>query len=528
MQTKFVNFFSLSSAGKSITDRNLLNDLGNHSGKATRLLLYTSFSVLFIGFKLWLIKVYGNATPFWDQWDAEAAGLYKPLSDGTLTWKQIVDHHNEHRIVTTRLLALLLLYLNKTWNPLLQMVTNAGLHLMAVLLFNALLIKVVGRNNLTALLAFSLILFCIPYGWENTLVGFQAQFYFVLFFSIASIWLIVSNEPFDKRWWTGVAVGVLAFLSLASGVFVFFTAMLVGLIAYLLKLRKTVRQLLACAVLAVLFLAGVLLTPILPYHDIYKAHSLLELYRSLKVALGWPIHYNLLSVGIRNLPIGIFVVFMLWKRPAANDSRWFLFALCAWSLLQAVSIAYGRAAGPLAPRYKDLHIIPIFLSFACFIPLIEAGIGSWRNYAVAGFIAWTTILLTSIGLNSVKYLPGELNTKREWNIAEEKNTRNYVATGNINYLRNKPEMHIPYPDADRLAAIIELPGVREILPANINSPLKITDSNTTSRIAIAPPVVVGRLDGITTRLLKHYDIFLIMGGVIAVLLIALTGLNYRK
>ena len=624
------------SSGKSLTNGNLLYELSNPYGKLNAFVLYGIFSLLFIGFKFWLIRVYGNATPFWDQWDAEAAGLYQPLFDGSLTWKHIVANHNEHRIVTTRLLALLLLLLNKTWNPLLQMVVNAGLHLIAVLLFNVLLTKVTGRNNLTALLAFSLILFSVPYGWENSLVGFQAQFYFVLLFSIASIWLMVSNEPFHKRWWAGIGVGVLAFFSLASGVFVFFTGMLVGLVAYLLKLRKTPRQLLACAVLGALFVTGVLLTPMLPHQAVYKAHSLADFYHSLKIVLSWPVYWNLLAAVIRNLPIGIFIVFMLWKRPAINDNRWFLFALCAWSLIQALSIAYGRAAGPLAPRYKDLHIIPIFISFACCFPLIQESIGKKRNYAVAGFIAWTAIILISIGNNSLKYLPGELKTKRQWNMAEEKNTRNYILTGNINYLKNtRIDMDIPYPNADRLAEILQLPGVRNVLPSNINRPLSIakvestspeafavngfnhlthkqtdtawgsytakhdsavgsitlqfnmpspgrkieipvagnpfdkdmsfqieqdgqvtplkisgdptgtwaaayaviksktfsihaTDSSTASWIAIAPPRVLGRLDGITTRLLDHYDIFLIMGVVIAMLLIALTGLNYRQ
>jgi len=412
--------------------------------------------------------------------------------------------------------------------------------------------------------------------------------------------------------------------------------MLVGVVAYLLKLRKTPRQLMACAVLAALFVTGVLLTPMLPHQAVYKAHSLPDFYHSLKIVLSWPVHWNLLAAIIRNLPIGIFILFMLWKRPAITDTSWFLFAVCLWSLIQAVSIAYGRAAGPLAPRYKDLHIIPIFISFACCFPLIQESIGKRRNYAMIGFITWTAIILISIGNNSLKYLPGELNTKREWNLAEEKNTRNYVLTGNINYLKNtRIDMDIPYPNADRLAEILQLPGVRNVLPSNINTPLKITkvestspqafvvngfnhlthkqtdtvwgsytaqhdsavgnitlqfnmpstggkieipvagnlfdkgmnfeieqnghaipfkisgdptetwagayaviksktfsihatDSSTASWIAIAPPRMLGRFDGITTRLLDHYDIFLIMGVVIAVLLIALTGLNYKQ
>jgi hypothetical protein len=75
-------------------------------------------------------------------------------------------------------------------------------------------------------------------------------------------------------------------------------------------------------------------------------------------------------------------------------------------------------------------------------------------------------------LNGFNYLPGELATKRNWNLAEEKNLKNYVATGNINYLRNKPEMDVPFLNIDKLATIIEFPGIREILPPNVSSPFK--------------------------------------------------------
>jgi hypothetical protein len=472
MQNKFINFFSSSFTEKYLVDGNLLNTLVNPSNKINRLLQYSAFALLFFGFKLWVIHSYGNATPFWDQWDAEAATLYKYYFDGTLTWKHFIEHHNEHRLLTTRLLALILLILNRTWNPLLQMVVNAGLHLMVIVLFNSLLTKVIGRNNLPGLLVFSLVLFVVPFGWENTLVGFQAQFYFVILFSIAAIWLLISTDPFSFRWWGGVLLGIFAFFSLASGVFVFATGAVIGILVYVLKLRKTYKQLFSSVLLGLLFLTGAFFTPSLEHQAVYKAHSIPDFFHALKLVLGWPVGWNSLSTLIRNFPIGIFVLYILWKRPAAADSRWFLFALCVWSIGQALSIGYARALGPLSSRYKDLHVIPIFVNFACMISLAQVAVTRWRNYAILGLVAWIAIILISIGLNGFNYLPGELATKRNWNVAEEKNLKNYVATGDINYLKNKPEMDVPYPDIDKLATIIEFPGVREILPPNVSSHFK--------------------------------------------------------
>jgi hypothetical protein len=201
-------------------------------------LYYFTFATFIFGIKLCLIEKYANATPFWDQWDAEAALLYKPFIDGTLKFENLLSPHNEHRILTTRLLALSELMLNGIWNPLLQMVINAGIHILTVIILIALITRVVGRGYLPALLAFSALLFGLPFGWENTLGGFQVQFYFVILFSIVSIWLMTICEPFSVWWVLGILSSVLAFFSLASGIFCLATSTILGIFFILSNYEK--------------------------------------------------------------------------------------------------------------------------------------------------------------------------------------------------------------------------------------------------------------------------------------------------
>ncbi len=59
---------------------------------------------LVLGAKFWLIGANGSITPFWDQWDGEAAGLYQPYLAGHLRWLDLFAPHNEHRIFFTRAL----------------------------------------------------------------------------------------------------------------------------------------------------------------------------------------------------------------------------------------------------------------------------------------------------------------------------------------------------------------------------------------------------------------------------------------
>ena len=124
-------------------------------------LAFAAFSATLLGAKLWLIGAYGNATPYWDQWDGEAAALYRPLLDGTLGWANLLAPHNEHRIFTMRLIELALLMLNGIWNPLLEMVVNAVIHTVALALGAALLR--VSSGGTTCLLCSCLHSFSSPF-----------------------------------------------------------------------------------------------------------------------------------------------------------------------------------------------------------------------------------------------------------------------------------------------------------------------------------------------------------------------------
>lgn len=444
----------------------------SHKNRLIIFLQICAFACVLFGIKLWLIRSYGNATPYWDQWDAEAENLYKPFLNGTLDWRSLFSPHNEHRILTSRLISLALLMINGIWNPLLQMVVNAILHISTIILSIILLARILGKKHLTALLFFSIVLFGVPYGWENTLVGFQSQFYFVLIFSIASLSLSVTPLPLSFNWWCGIVCGVLAFFSMASGIFAFAAAAFVSFALYAFKLRKTKNQLIAVVILTGLFMLGVMLTPSLVGHASLKATSFPQFLDALMAILGWPISSNLFTALVRNLPALVFVGVMLWKRPPANDRKWFLFALILLVLGQAASIAYGRASGNLSSRYLDLYAIGILVNFACLIYFVQGYIVNQHGWTIIGVGFWIIIVFISLGLYTCKRIPTDLATKRDTGHIQEINTKNYLAMGNIKYLKDKPHLDIPYPDPDRLAFILSSVKIRNILPTNIRYPIK--------------------------------------------------------
>jgi hypothetical protein len=437
-------------------------------------LQYGAFGAMLFGIKLWVIGSYGNATPFWDQWSAEAQQLYKPFLEGAFDWRVLFATANEHRILTARLLYLGLLVINGIWNPLLEMVVGALLHLIALILCLVLLTRVLGKAHLRALLLFSLIVFGLPFDWENTLLGFSAQFYFLLLFSIAGLWLTVIPPPFSGRWWLGVACTALAFFSVASGAFAFAAAAFVGVVFYATRLRRTRGQLGAVAILAALFLLGLAVTPTVAHNAPLRASSPLQFLGALSGILDWPLGWGAFGAVFRNLPALGFLGLMFWKRPPATDTRWFLLALVLWSLGQEASIAYGRAVGNLASRYTDLYTIAILVNFASLLSIAQDSSGPRTVWAHIGAAAWTLLVLAFVLLNAERTLPTDLAAKRDLSVIQESNTRCYVATGDFNCLGGKLFGYVPFPFPDRLAEMLTWPSIRAILPSNIRTPLAET------------------------------------------------------
>jgi hypothetical protein len=461
-----------------------------NSHKWMPLFALSVFALTLFGVKLWLISTYGNAIPLYDQWSGEAEVLYKPFLEGTLGWSKWFAPHNEHRIFTTRLLAVALLVINGVWSPLLQMVVNAALHVATLGLTIALLARVVGREYLPMLLIFSLVLFGVPYAFENILIGFQSGFYFLLLFSIPSLWLIITKPPLSLQWWGGVVCAIIAFFSLGSGAFAFAAALATYFIFYIMGLRRNREQLIAILILACLFIICVRFTPVVPAHLPFKAQSLLQLYNALISILGWPISTNLFSALILNLPALVFIGIMFLQRPPVNDYKWFLLTLIVWTFGQAVSVAYGRAnLEILASRYLDLFAMGILVNFVCLILIAKAYVAKWRPHTIIAVSAWTFMVLIYLCVNVGSRLPSILAEHRYRSVAFELNTRHYLATNDITYLQ-KPYL-IPFPYIEEFVLILSSPTIRSILPFNLTS-------------VLTPPVATGRLDKVTNALLAFF------------------------
>jgi hypothetical protein len=414
-----------------------------------------------------MIDRYGNPTPFLDQWDAEAANLYPRFLNGTLHLSDLTAAHNEHRILVTRLWSLLLLELNGFWDPILQMVANTLILGAFVALFISVFRPVLTERSWLGFALFSMVIFALPIGYENTLWGFNSSWYFLPLVSIAGIFVVTSANAFSPFWWLAFLLISLSYFCMASGALTVAAAFAICFVQFSARIRRGALEVGALGLLAVYAVILVRDVPVVAGHAM-KAHSIFELARSAIQIASWPVAHPVPTILrlpcaiLINAPAALATIHVIRLRPLLNDRRWFLVALSIWVALQCAAIAYGRASAPNASRYLDLYVIAILLNGACLSYLVQTYRETWLRDK-RGTIAcavWLLLIASASTIAGWQSIHSVSNFAKAGQ-AETENLRTFLMTNDRHALEN---LYIPYPDPQRLAAITSDTVVRAILP----------------------------------------------------------------
>jgi len=427
--------------------------------KAMPLLYGLLFVLIVLGVKLIIVAGFGSSVPFWDQWDAEADLLYRPFLEGSLRISDLFASHNEHRIFTAKVLGLGLFILNKgVFDPMLEMYVNALLHVgaLAVLLF--LMQKGIPGSMKPLLLTFATILFAVPFGRENTLAGFQSQFYFLMLFSFLLLWSVHRFESAPLKWLAVVALAAfLSFFSMASGALSIAAAAGLLFVRWLAGIDRKAPSAVLSVMLLVAFVLAVTSTPVIAHHAGLKAQDPLEFTIAVVAATGG---------GILYLPLAVFMFRQLIRPPSAGSHSWFIFSLGLWMFGQILAIAYGRGDEILTSRYLDLFAVGILLNAYCLMILIHEGLRPVlaRNCTVF----WMFLVITGLGAFTPRIIR-EIEDKKMVTIRNQENVNGYLMTGNVAFLQKAPYSEIPYPDAARLKSLLDNPTIAGILTPAVNN-----------------------------------------------------------
>lgn len=475
---------NLDQPGTSVANTAIRLPTSSLMARSNRLSIYLILSALLIvlGFKVRLINKFNPITPYWDQWDAEAARLYRPIIEGRFHVATLVSPHNEHRILFTRIINLAVLYAVGLWYPALQMVVNSFIHCAAIFVVVYLLTKCISLPVRGIPILFLTLLYVIPFDWQNTLSGFQSQFYLLIMFSTLAVHMTAKSKAFSGTWLLGLAFSVASYFNIASGAL---TAASSGAIMALQlavgSRRNTARECLAVFICIGVSVIAVLGTPYSLEVATYKVRSLHEFGIAAINQASYPFGapYGLLQY----IPSSILVVRVLAKQPRLPAYEWSVLALLVWLGSQIAAISYGRGnqlSAVTASRYDDVLIIGLSVNLSVTFYLLR---NFWSRYFAAHLgitalsVRWLLVLLVMAAPFEAWALPfgrASFAEATAFGDALERQTgtmEEFFRSGEtMSSLQGKI---IPYPDPQRLTTLASDPTIRSILhPALTSLPLR--------------------------------------------------------
>jgi hypothetical protein len=447
----------------------------------SRWLLLAGFGLLIVGAKLWFIDCAGSDLPTWDQWDAESAGLLQPWLEGRMSAPVILAPHNEHRLVTTNLYSLGLFVLNGQWDGFLETTVNAVIHAASALLLLWLARRWLSRAWIVPFAALLVLLFTLPFSWENALFGFQVQFYFLLLFSIGHLWLSLGDDRFSVRWGLGQVCGALAVGSMASG-FLSAAAILAVLGYRLLRERRWSQQQVTTASLAVIFcIAGWFMKYEVPGHAVLHAHGPREFCEAFLQLLAWPgsvlFPWSLLLLA----PAAVFLARRLRSRTISPDDA-LLLGLLGWILLQCLATAYARGGSEsvLSSRYFDLLAVHVALGL---VFVLREFSGRTRSILVS---LWLAAMVAGLVQQSFMMWRNDIAENIPRQQRQEGHVRDFLRTGDSAHLLNKPWGDVPYPDGAVLVERLTPPVIQAIMPPSVRRSVPVSNGAPTAVPADVP------------------------------------------
>jgi hypothetical protein len=447
------------------------------------LALAAALGTLVLGSRLWLIEAFGSSVFYLDSWH-QIDGLFLPYAQGWLGWGEMFAAHNEHRIFFTRVLDLGLLLVNRQWDGYLSTVVNAFVPALSASVLALVLWSLAGRQHIEVIVASTGLAWALPVGWENTLAGFQSQFFFLILFSILGIWLVLGHRPGTGPWLCGVCFSVASLFTVAAGVLTPATIALVTALRLVGQPRSRRADITTVVTAALLLGVGLLLQPsaVVKHHSL-RAQSPREFFVTLGACLAFPNVEGPWLALLAWIPFALLAGHALRCRRVGAIQE-LLFALGLWVILNAAALAFGRGGqgGVVPSRYMDALGLGLVVNAVSAAWLLADSLSrpGWRVAAAVGAAVWTLVSAAGMDRLTRASLESGAPTRRAWLERYEENIRRFLVTDDpaaLSFLRFPEET--PYPNWSWLAnAWLRNPWVRHVLPAALRDPLPLVPRET--------------------------------------------------
>jgi hypothetical protein len=444
-----------------------------------RAVLWIASTLLIIlGAKFSLMSVYGNSIPCWDSWEFEGWACLAPFRDGNLAWAVLIEPLNEHRVFFSRVLSLGLLLANGRWDELVGMSANVILHTLTAAGLCLLLWRFSGRRYIVPICILALMIFALPFSWENVLRASQSQFYFSVGFTIAAIWLLTRHRPLSARWWTGLTLSLFAVFSLSAGLLAICAVIGLCVLRIIRNPAEWKTRMITLCAGGVVLGSGLLFSVEEKAHAGWQARNASDFSLSLMRTGSWPLTDHPWLAPILWLPFILLLVYYLRRTEERHMAVIeTVLALGIWAALQVVTFALYRGAGGGVPesRHADSMSVCIVVNGMAGILLIPRtalwkGIGGLWKWFVPAWWALASMGMISL---SARGLFHEAPTWKDLTDRATAAVRFFLQTDSIQQWMGVPEDSMPYVRYV-MPSFLRNPQLRAILPYSLTPPMPVT------------------------------------------------------
>ena len=343
-------------------------------------LKYIALSFIPFSILIALMYYYASGIPYADEW--VIAHLLEKFHTGTLTLSDIFAHHNEHRIVTGRLIMLMNAVL-AGWNIYLELAVNVLLAVCSSIIIYYAVSRLEISSSKKMVLYFTCACMIFSFSQQHCMMwGFQMQILFSVFFNLLAIAFLAYGEKLSMP--VALVSGLLATYSFANGMLVWPA----GLVVLMMRGKKIPY---GKIILWLAFAAACIACYFWGYESSMTAEKVtlteklisLLLHPHLFILLlatylGAPLaNYRqslALFFGIIVIAVNVWYFFRLLRDKTRDNNSAFWFGADMYILLSAALTAYGRQGTPstsMALRYMSLQIVAWVVTPCLFFMTLE-------------------------------------------------------------------------------------------------------------------------------------------------------------
>jgi hypothetical protein len=430
--------------------------------------------MLAFGSRLCVAKGEVSWAPYLDQWHAELSGIVAPLAHGELGWRNLIAGNNEHRVLLTRALCLVVVLLNGAWDNRVMVVANYLLESLLVAWVCAVAWRVLGWARGSYVGAAALLPMFLVCGWESIVSSNQTQFIFMAFGSVIALSLIHDYSLRSAVSWAALMIALLTLGSMVSGFLTALALAATGAIAAYTRRLSWLSTAGFCAVCMAIAAFGWLTR--VEFTGLYSIYA--TSYRSWLEAFlayaSWPMPQNILGLLCLWLPWCILLVRILWRRQMEPLAP-FAIGLGLWALLQSCALGWARAglSGLVGSRYTEFLGWGLVANAAANVLVFgrssRAGTPRVASWAFMGI--WLACVSgCEIWRSQAIYRP-YLDAFRIQTLEHEQRLGTFMKTGDLGVIKSVGFPHIPYIDADAMLSVLRDPEVQPMLPGPLRRDL---------------------------------------------------------